>query len=292
MDKEVLRKWLEAGYIENGKMYSSRKGVPQGGIISPMLANMALDGLEEVVRKSVPRRSRVNFIRYADDFIVTGKSKRILEKNIKPVIEQFLAERGLELSKEKTFITYIKDGFTFLGQSFRKHGRVLIIKPSKEGVLALKRKLGTLIRKHVGAPMPVLIKKLNDSLRGWGNYHKHIVASDAFDHVDKYVYDQLWNMVKRRHRKKSKDWLKEHYWSAGGNKGVFAVKAKTEKNVEKVYKVFQVCSIKIRRYIKIKADANPYLAEFARYYYRRRHDKESKLLGAMSSREYLALKAA
>ena len=255
-----------------------------------MLANMALDGLEEAIRKSVPRRSRVNFIRYADDFIVTGKSKRILEKNIKPVIERFLAERGMELSTEKTFITYIKDGFTFLGQSFRKHGSVLHITPSKEGVLALKQKLGTLIRKHVGAPMPVLIKKLNDALRGWGNYHKHIVASEAFDHVDKYVYDRLWKMLKRRHRKKSTDWLEEHYWSAGGKKGVFAVKAKTEKDPEKTYKVFQVSSIKIRRYIKIKADANPYLSEFARYYYRRRHDKESKLLGARSSREYLALK--
>ena len=205
---------------------------------------------------------------------------------------QFLAERGLELSREKTFTTYIKDGFTFLGQSFRKDGGVLHITPSKEGVLALKRKLGTLIRKHVGAPMPVLIKKLNDSLRGWGNYHKHIVASEAFDHVDKYVYDQLWNMVKRRHRKKSIGWLKKNYWSAAGKEYVFAVKAKTKKGVEKVYQVLRVSSIGIRRYIKIKADANPYFPEYAGYYWRRRHDKESKLLGAMSSREYRALKAA
>ena len=292
MDKEVLRKWLEAGYIENNKMYSSRKGVPQGGIISPTLANMALDGLEEVIRKSVPRRSRVNFIRYADDGVVTGKSKKILEENVMPAIIQFLAERGLELSKEKTFITYIKDGFTFLGQSFKKHGRVLHITPSKEGVLALKRKLGTLIRKHVGAPMPVLIKKLNDALRGWGNYHKHIVASEAFDHVDKYVYDRLWKMLKRRHRKKNTSWLEDHYWSAGGKKYVFAVKTKTKKEPEKIYKVFRVSSIKIRRYVKIKADANPYLPEYAYYYYRRRHDKESKLLGARSSKEYLALQAA
>jgi RNA-directed DNA polymerase len=292
MDKEVLLKWLTAGYVENGITYPSHKGVPQGGIISPMLANMALDGLESTIKSVVPRRSRVNFVRYADDFIVTGKSKRILEDNIKPVIEQFLSERGLELSREKTFITYIKDGFKFLGQSFQKHGRVLHITPSEEGVLALKRKLGDLIRKHVGAPMPVMIKKLNETLRGWAYYHRHVVSSKAFAEVDRYVYDRLWDMLRRRHNSKSTGWLKDNYWSAAGKAHVFAVRDKTKKGVEKVYKVLRVCSIGIKRYIKIKADANPYLPEYALYYWRRRHDKGSKLLGAMSSREYLALKAA
>ena len=116
IDREILRKWLEAGYVEDGILYSSHKGTPQGGIISPTLANMTLDGLERVVRNAVRRRNRVNFIRYADDFIVTGKSRRLLEKSIRPAIERFLAERGLTLSPEKTAITHIKDGFTFLGQ--------------------------------------------------------------------------------------------------------------------------------------------------------------------------------
>jgi len=292
MDKEVLRKWLDTGYVENGITYPSHKGVPQGGIISPMLANMALDGLEGMIKSAVPRRSRVNFVRYADDFIVTGKSKRILEDNIKPVIEQFLSKRGLELSREKTFITYVKDGFRFLGQRFRKDGGVLHITPSKEGVLALKRKLGTLIRKHVGAPMAVLIKKLNDLLRGWAYYHRHVVSSEAFSEVDSYVYDRLWDMIRRRHNSKSTGWLKDNYWSASGKESVFAVKDKTKKGGETLYKVLRVSSIGIRRYIKIKADANPYLPEYAGYYWRRRHDKESKLLGAMSCREYKALKAA
>jgi len=115
MDKVVLQKWLKAGYVENGITYPTRKGTPQGGIISPTLSNMTLDGLEEAVRCAVPRRSRVNFVRYADDFIITGKSKRLLENQIKPAVEEFIAERGLSLSKEKTVITYIKKGFTFLG---------------------------------------------------------------------------------------------------------------------------------------------------------------------------------
>jgi RNA-directed DNA polymerase len=289
MDRVILQKWLNAGYVENGITYPNRKGTPQGGIISPTLANMTLDGLEEAVKSAVPWRSRVNFIRYADDFIITGKSKRLLKKNVIPAVEKFLSDRGLALSEEKTIITYIKKGFTFLGQTFRKHGRVLHITPAKEGVLALKRKAGNLIRKHVSAPMTVLIKKLNESLRGWGNYHRHVVASEAFGQIDTYVFEQLWRMVRRRHQNKSKGWLIGKYWSATGRKHVFAVKQKNAKGIEKIYQVLRVRAIGIRRYIKIKADANPYLPEYAKYFWRRRHDKESKLLGAMSAREYRAL---
>jgi RNA-directed DNA polymerase len=292
MDKVVLRKWLRSGYVENGITFPTRKGTPQGGIISPTLSNMTLDGLEEAVRCAVPRRSRVNFIRYADDFIITGKSKRLLENQITPAVEAFLAERGLTLSKEKTAITYSKKGFTFLGQTFRKHGRVLHITPSVEGVLALVRKVGTLIRKHVSAPMTVLIKKLNETLRGWGNYHRHVVASEAFGRIDTYVFKQLWRMVRRRHQNKSKGWLIKRYWSASGRKHRFAVRAKTASGKTTVYEVVKLHAIGIRRHIKIKADANPYLPEYAEYFWRRRHDKESKLLAAMSAREFRAMKAA
>jgi len=105
MDDDVLRKWLQAGYIEKNRLYPTRKGTPQGGILSPTLANMTLDGLERVIREAVPRRSRVNFVRYADDFIITGKSRQLLERQVKPAVEAFLAERGLSLSAEKTMMT-------------------------------------------------------------------------------------------------------------------------------------------------------------------------------------------
>jgi len=215
-----------------------------------------------------------------------------LENQIKPAVEEFLAERGLALSKEKTVITYIKKGFTFLGQSFRKHGRVLHITPSKEGVLALVRKLGRLIRKHVNAPMPVLIKKLNETLRGWGNYHRHVVASEAFGRIDTYVFRQLWRMLRRRHQNKSKGWLIKRYWSASGRKHRFAVRSKNASGKTVVYEVIKLHAIGIRRYIKIKADANPYMQEYARYFWRRRKNKESKLLAAMSARELRAMKVA
>ena len=292
MDKTVLHKWLAAGYVEDGKAYPTRKGTPQGGIISPTIANMTLDGLEEIIYRAVPRRSRVNFIRYADDFIITGKSLRLLEEDIKPMVESFLAERGLSLSPDKTAITYIKNGFTFLGQTFRKHGRVLHITPSKEGVLALVRKVGTLIREHVSAPMPALIKELNQTLRGWASYHRHVVASEAFCRIDTYVFEQLWRMVHRRHPGKPIKWLVREYWTASGRKHIFAVRSKDAKGRVKVYQVLRVCTIGIRRHRKIKADANPYLPEYAAYYWQRRHEKESKLLAALSARQIRAMKAA
>jgi len=289
MDKIILRKWLAAGYVENGITYPSRKGTPQGGIISPTLANMTLDGLEEVVRRAVPWRSRVNFIRYADDFIVTGKSKRLLEERVKPAVEMFLAERGLTLSEEKTKLTHIKTGFTFLGQTFRKRGKKLHIKPAKDGVLAIKRKVGMLIRKYVSAPMEVLIKKLNQSLLGWANYHRHVVSSEAFGQIDTYVFEELWRMLRKRHPRKSKTWLFYKYWTASGRKHIFAVKTKTEKKVEKIYQVVRISSIGIKRHIKIKAAANPYLPEYSRYFWLRRNNKESKLLPALSAREFRAM---
>ncbi len=291
MDRVVLIKWLEAGYVEDDRLYPSRKGTPQGGIISPTLANMTLDGLERVVRDAVPRRSRVNFVRYADDFIVTGKSKRLLEKQVRPVIEAFLDERGLTLSEEKTTITQIKHGFTFLGQTFRKTGNVLHITPAKEGVLALKRKIDELIRKYVGAPMEILVKKLNQTLRGWGNYHRHVVSSEAFSLIDTFVFERLWRMLKRRHRKKSKEWLVHKYWTHSKRRWMFTVKGKNKKG-PCIYQVIRLCSLGIKRYIKIKADANPYEAKYAGYIWLRRNRKEARLLPALSAREYRACKTA
>jgi len=287
MKTTVLRKWLQAGYVEKGIRFPTRRGCPQGGIISPTLMNMTLDGLEQAIKASVPRRSRVNFIRYADDFIVTGKSKRLLQEQVLPAIQAFLNERGLALSKEKTAITHIRDGFTFLSQTFIKHGNVLHICPCKDSTLSVIRKLGNIIRKHVGAPMAALVKKLNSVIRGWGNYHRHVCAGNAFYKVDRYVFDQLWRMLHKRHPRKSRDWCIKHYWMASGKKWVFTAIGKTTKG-KKQYPLVRLGLLGIRRHIKIKADANPYLPEYASYYWRRRNMKDTKLLKALSAREYRA----
>ena len=226
---------------------------------------MTLDELEQTVVNAVPRRSRVNFIRYADDFIITGKSKTLLKKDVLPAVKRFLAERGLTLSEEKTEITYIKDGLTFLGQTFRKHGNTLHITPSKEGVLALQRRIGTLIRKHTCAPIDCLIRRLNAVLRGWAYYHRHVVSSEAFSRVDTYVYEQLWRFLRRRHPNKSKRWLVKEYWTKAGRKWIFSTITK-DNGKPRLFQVQKVGSIGIKRHIKIKADANPYMPEYSRYF--------------------------
>src|SRR6266849_3415300 len=125
LEKVTLRKWLKAGYMEGRVLHPTEEGTPQGGIISPVLANMTLDGLEALLRKTFLHNTKregryynaqVNLIRYADDFVITGRSKELLEEEVKPLVEQFMRERGLELSPEKTVITHIEEGFDFLGQ--------------------------------------------------------------------------------------------------------------------------------------------------------------------------------
>jgi RNA-directed DNA polymerase len=284
IEKRILLQWLNAGYVENGFSYPTEKGVPQGGIISPTLANMTLDKLEKIVKQSVPYRSRVNFVRYADDFIITAKSREIILKYVVPAVKLFLEERGLELSKDKTKITYIKDGFTFLGQTLRKHGNTLHITPAKEGVLALIQKVGTIFHKLVSAPIELLIKKLNQGLRGWANYHRHVVSSETFSRVDYYVYKMLWKMLRKRHPKKSRKWLFGKYWLTSAEGQVFGITVKSKGKI-KQYKLVRISSIGIKRHRKIKADANPFLPEYGRYLWIRRHIKEAKFLSKLSARQ-------
>jgi RNA-directed DNA polymerase len=122
INKTILNKWLKAGYIEEKRLFPTEKGTPQGGTISPLIMNMVLDGLEELINRHYPRRKgqKVNFIRYADDFVITGASKEVITEEIIPLVENFLLERGLKLSPEKSKVTHINDGFDFLSQNVRK----------------------------------------------------------------------------------------------------------------------------------------------------------------------------
>src|SRR5258708_3589327 len=157
MEKGMLKKWLKAGYMERHVLHPTEEGTPQGGIISPVLANQTLDGLEKRLNERYPKpksgyNAKVNFVRYADDFIVTGISKELLEKEVKPLVEQFMSERGLTLSPEKTVITHIEEGFDFLGQNVRKYKdgkrRKLLVKPSRKSIQAHLEKVRNIIKKN------------------------------------------------------------------------------------------------------------------------------------------------
>jgi len=128
MDKRILGQWLTAGYIQKGKLHSIETGTPQGGIISPTILNITLSGLEQAIKSETKQQDKVNVCIYADDFIITGNTKEILEKKVKPIVEKFLGERGLSLSRDKTKITHIDEGFDFLGINIRKYkGKLLRI---------------------------------------------------------------------------------------------------------------------------------------------------------------------
>ena len=218
MDKDILRQFIKAGYIYQKKLFPNSKGAAQGGAISPTIANITLDGLEETIYNKIRSKSRKKgyickprFIRYADDFIVAGDSIETLEE-VKTIIKNFLQERGLELSDEKTVITHISKGFDFIGWNFRKYKDKLIIKPSKKNIKGIKNKIATTIKENIAIKQSELIEKLNPIIIGWSNYHQGVCAKETFNKLDEHVYWQLSCWAKKRHSNKTKKWRLFRYW--------------------------------------------------------------------------------
>ncbi len=239
---------------------------------------MTLDGLEAAIKGCVPGRigqisTKVHVIRYTDDFIVTGISREILELKVMPVIVSFLQKRGLSLSKEKTRITHIEDGFNFLGQNIRKYNGKLLIKPARENVKAFLCNVRQTIRKHRGLKAEAMIGELNPKIRGWANYHRHVVSRSTFGYVDRCIFNSLWQWMKRRHRNKSKTWMRKKYWTSDSRAWVFYAKVKNKKGQIRLYKLIQTCSIGIVRHVKIRGVANPFDPEYKKYFERRKYNK-------------------
>lgn len=270
-DKAVLKKWLKAGFVYQNELFPTESGTPQGGIISPVLANMTLDGLESMLAEKFPNARwagrKMNMVRYADDFIITGNSKEWLEHEVKPAVVEFLAERGLVLSPEKTKITHIREGFDFLGWNIRKYHDKLLMKPSKANVKAHLDKIREVIKGNKTAKQANLIRLLNPVLRGWANYHSHVVAKKTFGKVDTYVWSMLWQWAVRRHPNKGDRWVKEKYFKTRGTRSwVFAATEKQEDGKSREIILLKESDTPIQRHIKIKADANPHDPQWERYF--------------------------
>jgi RNA-directed DNA polymerase len=265
MDGAALRKWLKSGFVWKGQMFPTEEGTPQGGIISPTLANMALDGMEKRLQKrfgapngQTAKKFKVHLIRYADDFAVTGASKEILEK-ARSVIEQFLGERGLSLSPEKTRVVHIEEGFDFLGWNVRKYGGKLLIKPAKKNVQAFLKKVRGIIEGLKTAKQETVIRTLNPVIRGWANYHQNQVAKVAYSKADFAVWKRLWQWACRRHPNKPKRWIKDKYFIRQGLRNwVFGTKAKGEGGKGSWVTLTRASDTPIRRHVKIKGNANPF----------------------------------
>jgi RNA-directed DNA polymerase len=167
MDKLMLQKWLNAGYLEQDQFYATKSGTSQGGIISPTLLNITLSGLEKAIKATTKRGDRVNTIAYADDFVITGATREVLEDKIKPEVEKFLNERGLELSTDKTKITHIEKGFDFLGVNIRKYrSGKLIQKPAKNSVKSFLRDIKETVKHNRAVTTENLIRLLNPRIIG------------------------------------------------------------------------------------------------------------------------------
>ncbi len=263
MDKRIMTQFLESGFIYEGELFPTNSGSPQGGAISSLYANMTLDGLEKLIQDKYHRNSRgkienhyraktkVNLVRYADDFIITANTKEIAEE-IKELVSQFLNARDLTLSKEKTNITHIDEGFDFLGWTFRKFKGKLIVKPSKDSIKTFIRKCSTIILKEGKASSQSdLIRRLNQVIRGWTNYHKHAVASQAFSYVNNTLYLLLQKWAKHRHPNKSKWWRLNKYWhEKDGKRWLF---------MSDEHYLINLRRINIVRHPKLQLSRNPFL---------------------------------
>lgn len=273
--KMVLKQWLKSGIREQLNYMETDAGTPQGGVISPLLSNIALNGIEKHIKKANPlikgQSSGVHVIRYADDMIITGKSKEIAIKN-QQLLSKFLKERGLELNEKKTLITHIKTGFDFLGFNIRRmkwnarlnndtdQETVLIIKPSSKGIKKLKRLISKII--VMNKPIKKIISELNPILRGWGE-HKRISyhTQEVFISIDHWIY------------KKMLKWSYLHKGSLRKTVLKYMVKTNTRKwnwGVSKTEKLINLGEISIIILRPLKLDKNPYIRKNLEYFEKRR----------------------
>jgi RNA-directed DNA polymerase len=246
-----------------------------GGVFSPVAANLALDGLERVLRERFPqlghgRSALVNMVRYADDFIVTGRTKELLEYEVKPLVTEFFKTRGLELSQEKTRITHIEEGFDFLGQNVRKYNGKLLIRPSRKNLRAFLDKVREIIKSNKQTKTGTLIEMLNPVIRGWAYYHRHVASSSTFSKVDSAIFECLWRWAHRRHHNKPSRWIYRKYFEHLEGKGrVFRERSRDEDGKTTLTRLFHATSVPIIRHVKIRGDANPYDPRWEAYFERR-----------------------
>jgi RNA-directed DNA polymerase len=262
MDKPILKEFLKAGYVYEHQLFPTERGTPQGGIISPLLANHTLNGLDALLENNFKKKMtkkadgkyttfchKVHLVRYADDFVITARSKETAEQ-AQEIVRQHIAQRGLQLSEEKTKITDIHEGFDFLGWNFRKYKGKLFIKPSKKSQEKVFQKIRETIKSNISSTQDELIRQLNPIVNGWSNYHQGAVAKKIFSRIDQLTFLSLWKWARKRHPLKSRHWIKNRYWKTEGHRHwVFKDTLTLRRMAEK----------KIIRHISLKLDMNPYI---------------------------------
>ena len=219
---ELIKQWLKAGYVDEGVFHETEAGTPQGGVSSPLLANIALHGMEEALgithRKDGALDSKRALVRYADDFCVFCESREDAEA-AKDLLTEWLSKRGLVLSPEKTTIVHLTEGFNFLGFNIRlyrasntKTGWKLLTKPSKEAVQKHREKMKQEGGAVNGWKTENILRKLNPIIRGWANYYRTGSAKETFSKLDDWMFDKEVRHVERTHPHKPRKWQQQKYW--------------------------------------------------------------------------------
>lgn len=292
LDKELLRRWLKAGFLEKHALFATTEGTPQGGIISPVLANRALDGLQQLLAERFPntrhRKYKVHLVRYADDFIITGTSKVLLDYEVKPLVAQFLLERGLELSHEKTSITHVDHGFDFLGQTVRRYrcGKVLL-KPSRRSVRTFLDKIRKTIDASGSMTAGELIQRLNQQIKGWTMYHRHATSKRIFTQMDRRIFRLVWHWCQRRHDSKSWTWIKNTYFQHRGNRDWVFTGTLYKKGRGFSIQLMEAGQVGIRDWVKVRSALNPYDPEWELYLEARQRWKLEQTLAGRQRIVYL-----
>jgi RNA-directed DNA polymerase len=263
----LVRDWLKAGILDDGEWLFPEAGTPQGGVISPLLANIALHGLESAVGQ-VSRQYRVVVIRYADDFVMLCEDLATLKAGIERA-KTWLSTIGLEIKAAKTRLTHTLDayedqvGFDFLGFTIRQYpvgqyrlktyrgeaGYRTLTQPSRRAIQRQQQKIKQVIRQHRGAPQRALISRLNPIIRGWANYYRMGTAKAVYSAMDKYVHDELMRWARWRHSDKTPGWCRRRYWKQHGGRLVFG---------DGKYVLGYYRDVAIRRHIKVRGDKSPY----------------------------------
>lgn len=290
MDKRMLGKWLKCGFVFKQQLFPTNEGTPQGGIISPVLANMTLDGMQTLLSCFRPTTKdnrryspKVNLVRYADDFIITGRSRELLEIEVLPRLKKFLEERGLALSEEKTLITHIDQGFDFLGFNIRKYKGKLLTMPQKKKVNSFTQKVYKVIESNKAVSQEMLINLLNPIISGWGNYYRHGVSSVVFNKADHRIFNKLLQWCYRRHKHKGKRWIINKYFHKSGNRE-WCFMLRQEDNVTRYSpKLKRLTDIKIVRHPKITNAANPFDPWWQPYFAKRQTQQMRASLSGRNS---------
>lgn len=304
--KELIKQWLKAGYVEAKMFYDTESGTPQGGIISPLLANVALDGLEEVLsrfkkihietwfdktrgktRQQKRKYPMYGFIRYADDFIITAETKQDIEE-IVPTVKEWLGERGLMLNEEKTNITHVREGFNFLGFTIRQHKGSTFCFPEKQKVLSKLREIRAWLKKNKHATPENVIGHLNPIIRGFANFYRVGSASRMLSYFDSQVWKALWAWSKKRHitPKKGAEWVKDKYFRTHeGRQWTFFAKTKDRYEKPKYIYICRAADTLIERHVKVKGTASPDDPTLSKYW-NERQTKYGKSYWAKGSKLY------